>query len=232
MTLTSLSGLLNITFLLRSNFELGQTNIPETSDFHLMDMGYVVAAINVLAPLFTCIFVLKIGQKRFMLLSAGLMASALLFITLLAHFQDQRLLRFIANSPAFGWTVQTAIVAFLIGHQVGAGPLSWLLAAQLMPAKAIEVGLALSAAVWWAFNLVFSLTLSSLVTAIGLSGLCAIHAVIGGLMYGFVLLIVPDVRKNSLQEIEDFYRIITNTPLDSRFRFSFRSNTDAGSMTN
>lgn len=182
-----------------------------------MDMGYVVASVNVLAPLLTCICVGKIGQKRFMLLSAGLMASALLFITLLAHFQDERLLRFIATSPAFGWTVQTAIVAFLIGHQIGAGPLTWLLNVELIPAKAIEFGLGLSAAVWWAFNLVFSLTLSSLMDTVGLSGLCAIHAVVSGLLYGFVLLIVPDVRHNSLQEIEEFYRIITNTPLEEKF---------------
>lgn len=156
-------------------------------------------------------------------MSSGLMAASLLFLTLLAHFQDERLLLFISNSPAFGWTVQTAIVAFLIGHQIGAGPLSWLFCATLLPAKAVEVGLGLSAAIWWAFNMVFSLTLSALVKAVGLSGLSAIHAVVSGLMYGFVLLIVPDVRDNSLQEIEEFYRIITNTPLDKKFRFSFRS---------
>ena len=147
-----------------------------------------------------------------------------LFLTLLAHFQDDDLLRFISQSPGFGWTVQTAIVAFLIGHQLGAGPLSWLFCVELMPAKAIEVGLCLSSAVWWAFNLIFSLTLSSLVQAIGMVGLSAIHAVVCGLAYAFVLLIVPDVRNNSLQEIEEFYRIITNTPLDKKFRFSFRSN--------
>ena len=130
MSLTSLSGLLNITFLLRSNFRLGsssqQADQISASDFHLMDMGYIVAGANVLAPLLTCIFVQRFGQKRFMLFSAGLMSASLLFLTLLAHFQDDRLVEFIGNSPAFGWTVQTAIVAFLIGHQIGAGPFSWL----------------------------------------------------------------------------------------------------------
>ena len=132
MSLTSLSGLLNITFLLRSNFRLGQADQSAAavhltvSDFHLMDMGYIVAAANVLAPFLTCIFVQRFGQKRFMLFSAGLMSASLLFLTLLAHFQDDRLVEFIGNSPAFGWTVQTAIVAFLIGHQIGAGPFSWL----------------------------------------------------------------------------------------------------------
>ena len=131
MSLTSLSGLLNITFLLRSNFRLGSLSSQQAdqivaSDFHLMDMGYIVAGANVLAPLLTCIFVQRFGQKRFMLFSAGLMSASLLFLTLLAHFQDDRLAEFIGNSPAFGWTVQTAIVAFLIGHQIGAGPFSWL----------------------------------------------------------------------------------------------------------
>ena len=188
-----------------------------------MDMGYVVAAVNVASPLLMALAVPKVGQKRFMLLSSGLMASSLLFLTLLAHFQDGKLIKFISTSPAFGWTAQTAIVAFLIGHQIGVGPLSWLFCVELMPAKAIEIGLGLSTAVWWAFNLVFSLTLSSLVATVGVTGISAIHAVVSCLMYAFVLLIVPDVRDNTLQEIEEFYRIITNTPLDKKFRFSFRS---------
>lgn len=100
-----------------------------------MDMGYIVAGANVLAPLITCIFVQRFGQKRFMLFSAGLMAASLLFLTLLAHFQDGRLIEFIGTSPAFGWTVQTAIVAFLIGHQLGAGCFSWLFCGELCTKK-------------------------------------------------------------------------------------------------
>ena len=145
MSLTSLSGLLNITFLLRSNFRLGSLSSQQAdqivaSDFHLMDMGYIVAGANVLAPLITCIFVQRFGQKRFMLFSAGLMAASLLFLTLLAHFQDGRLIEFIGTSPAFGWTVQTAIVAFLIGHQIGAGCFSWLFCGELCTKKSGNIG--------------------------------------------------------------------------------------------
>lgn len=124
----------------------------------------------------------------------------------------------------------------------------------MIPQKAIEVGLAVSAAVWWAFNLVFSLTLASLLSVVGISGkirylrgcvillwlvcvtcplisgISAIHAVVSGLMFAVVLMVVPDVRDNSLQEIEEFYRIITNTPLDKKFRFSFRSNASTNTV--
>ena len=223
LTLTALTGLLNVTFLLRSNFLIGHKYGGNDSPV-LMDMGYIVAGANVLTPLLVCMLVHKVGHKKFMLLSAGLMAAALLFLTLLSHFQGEKLLEFISSAPGGGWTVQTAIVAFLIGHQMGAGPLSWLFCVELLPAKAVEIGLSLAAAVWWAFNLVFSLTLASLVKAIGMSGICAIHAVVCVILYGFVLQILPDIRGNSLQEIEDFYRMITNTQLDKKFRFSFRSN--------
>lgn len=236
LTLTSLSGLLNITFLLRSNLQLGQDQVQttfENGSFHVMDMGYVVAGVNVAAPLLVVALIHKVGQKMFMLASAGLMAASLLFLTLLSHFQNDNLLKFMATSPGFGWTVQTAVVVFLAGHHLGAGPISWLLTVEILPIKALEVGLALASAVWWAFNLVFSMTLGSIIGAVGLTGLFAIHALVNALLYGFVLQIIPDIRANSLQEIEDFYRAITSTEtglLDGKFRFSFRSN--ASSNTN
>ena len=105
MTLTSLTGLLNITFLLRSNFQLGQDE-PQSSiannasgGVSLVDMGYVVAGVNVIVPLFTTSLIHRIGQKMFLLVSSGLMAASLLFLTLLSHFQDNNLMHFMNKSP-------------------------------------------------------------------------------------------------------------------------------------
>lgn len=110
------------------------------------------------------------------------------------------------------------------------GFLNFCVAVELIPQKAVEVGLAVSSAVWWAFNLVFSLTLASLLSVVGISGISAIHAIVSGLMFAVVLSVVPDIRDNTLQEIEEFYRIITNTPLDKKFRFSFRSNASTNTV--
>jgi len=41
--------------------------------------------------------------------------------------------------------------------------------------------------------------------AVGVPGVCFIHAVVSGLAYGFVLLAVPDVGVASLQDIERFF---------------------------
>ena len=105
MTLTSLTGLLNITFLLRSNFQLGQDEVQSSianissGGVSLVDMGYVVAGVNVIVPLFTTSLIHRIGQKMFLLVSSGLMAASLLFLTLLSHFQDNNLMLFMNKSP-------------------------------------------------------------------------------------------------------------------------------------
>ena len=49
------------------------------------------------------------------------------------------------------------------------------------------------------------MTFESLVLAVGISGLCFIHAVVSGLAYGFVLLGLPDVRVASLQDVEKYF---------------------------
>ena len=104
MTLTSLTGLLNITFLLRSNLQLGH-NLESTTmgeieksreieniSSSMMDMGYIVAGVNVLVPLFTASLIHKIGQKMFLLVSSGLMAASLLFLTLLGKYNKSYLI--------------------------------------------------------------------------------------------------------------------------------------------
>lgn len=47
--------------------------------------------------------------------------------------------------------------------------------------------------------------------AVGVQGVCLIHAIVSGLTYGFVLLAVPDIGVASLQEIERFFMRLVET---------------------
>ena len=83
---------------------------------------------------------------------------------------------------------------------------------ELIPCRApIEVGVAASSSFWWAFNLVFSMTLTHLAgksTPIGLPGLCAIHAVVACLFYAFILQALPpckQVHNLSLCQMERYF---------------------------
>ena len=114
--------------------------------------------------------------------------------------------------PSYGWTVHAAIIVFLVAYHMGVGPLSWMILVELVPCRApLEVGIAASSSCWWAFNLMFSMTLIHLAgefTPIGVPGIFAIHAVVTSLFYAFTLQALPPnkhVHKASLYQIERYF---------------------------
>jgi hypothetical protein len=46
--------------------------------------------------------------------------------------------------------------------------------------------------------------------AVGIPGLCFVHAVVAGLCYAFVLLAVPEIRVASLQDVEKYFVRLAN----------------------
>ncbi len=125
---------------------------------------------------------------------------------------------------------------------IGLGPLSWLYTVEILPWRSLEIGLSFATGMWWTFNLVFAASLKSVLEAVGASGLFFMHAVVCALTYGFALHLLPDIKGNSLMEIEHFYKTIdmvengedssdnSSVLFNPKFRFSFRSN--ASSNTN
>ena len=114
--------------------------------------------------------------------------------------------------PSYGWTVHSAIIIFLVAYHVGVGPLSWMVMVEVIPCRTpVEAGIAATSSCWWAFNLVFSMTLIHLAgesTPVGLPGLCAIHAVVACLLYAFILQALPPgnkVHNRSLCQIERYF---------------------------
>lgn len=116
----------------------------------------------------------------------------------------------------FAWITPLGTVLFLVFHQIGIGPFSWLLAMELLPSRGLELGSTLGSGMWWAFHLVFSLTLERLYDAIGMSGVFWMSALVSGLIYGFVLEFVPDIRLVRLEEIEKFFRMTSGWGLKRR----------------
>ena len=115
---------------------------------------------------------------------------------------------------SYEWTVHSAVIIFFVAYHVGIGPLSWMVMVELIPCRTpVEAGVAAVSSCWWAFNLAFSMTLihlSSDSAPIGLSGLCAIYAVVACLLYAFVLQAIPPSKKihnHSLSQIERYFSV-------------------------
>ena len=109
------------------------------------------------------------------------------------------------DNEHLGWILPLGTAVFLSAHQIGLGPLSWLLAVELLPSRSLEISSTLTFTTWWAFQLLFAMTLTRLLQTLGLAILCWMHVIVGCLVYGFVLEMLPDIRGVSLEEIELFY---------------------------
>lgn len=130
------------------------------------------------------------------------------------HKDDWVLQTYIRNEQwsSYEWTVHSAIIIYLVAYHAGVGPLSWMVMIELIPCRTpVEAGISAVSSCWWAFNLAYSMTLIHLSgdsAPIGLSGLCAIYAVVACLLYAFVLQAIPpskNIHNHSLCQIERYY---------------------------
>eukprot|EP00735_Rhodelphis_limneticus_P014536 TRINITY_DN8575_c0_g1::TRINITY_DN8575_c0_g1_i1::g.8590::m.8590 TRINITY_DN8575_c0_g1::TRINITY_DN8575_c0_g1_i1::g.8590 ORF type:complete len:491 (+),score=103.01,sp/O52733/XYLT_LACBR/27.31/4e-44,Sugar_tr/PF00083.19/3.5e-75,MFS_1/PF07690.11/46,MFS_1/PF07690.11/8.6e-17,MFS_1/PF07690.11/83,TRI12/PF06609.8/0.53,TRI12/PF06609.8/0.035 TRINITY_DN8575_c0_g1_i1:42-1475(+) len=107
----------------------------------------VVGLWNFLSSLITPFFVDRFGRKPLMLFALGLMGmgSVLMAIGFAA----------LGDSDRIGLAVP-AIMMFLLGFEIGPGPLFYVLAAELFPNNIREAGLSLTSIIVWTCNLIVS----------------------------------------------------------------------------
>ena len=204
VVLSALSGSLPITLLLVTNFSLSLRGFN-------LHMHSLVLAVEVLAPLFSFALIRSLGRKILLLVSAAIMTATLIFLALLAYWDDEhgRATAHLSLAPTVQATSSmagaVASVVYLIAYHFGTRPFTWLAAVELVPCRALGLGVGWLASAHWAFNLVFSVGVLQLTAAVGVSGLCWMFALVSALSYGFILECVPDIRMASLEDIEKYY---------------------------
>ena len=124
------------------------------------------------------------------------------FLALLFYFWQ-------SAASANTWITDTGALVFIAACESGFGPLSWVLATELMPSRTpVELGLTVTSSFFHAFNFIFALSIGSLVATIQVSGVFLIHAVVCALAYAFVLMGLPPPEvtdKASLTSIEHYF---------------------------
>lgn len=177
----------------------------------------IVGGAKLLATLFTVRFVDRFGRRP--LLFAGISLMLVALGLLVAAFQ-------LASEPdtsaagkdvelAQGWPpiVVTALVIYVCGYQVGFGPIAWLIISEVFPIKTRTRALSLAVIVNFGFNLLTTLTLNSIQTAMdhvapgkGSSYLFLIYAAFCVFSLLFVSRCVPETKGKTLEEIEEIMR--------------------------
>jgi len=175
----------------------------------LASLGVSVA--KLLATLCTVVTVDKFGRRPLLFVGISMMLAAL--IILVIGFQ---LAEPLVGEPgkvmltgAWPIIVLSALVLYVVGYQVGFGPIAWLLISEVFPLNSRTAALSLAVVVNFGFNLLATLTLPYLQSAVdslqpgkGASFLFMIYAMFCVVSLVFVKQCVPETKGKTLEEIE------------------------------
>lgn len=106
------------------------------------------------------------------------------------------------DGPLWHGVAVAALAVFIIAFALSLGPLPYVIMAEVFPARVRSLGMAAAAAMAWGVNALISVAFLPLSAAIGMPAVFAIFAAICALAFLFVLVLVPETRGRSLEQIE------------------------------
>ena len=98
------------------------------------------------------------------------------------------------------------VIMFVFIMQGTAGPLVWLMLAEIFPLEMRGFAIGISVLILWITNFFVGLLFPSVVAALGISSTFFIFAVIGALSFVFILTMVPETRGRTLEQLEAQFR--------------------------
>ncbi len=154
----------------------------------------VVGLTNVLATFIAIAFVDRWGRKPILTASFLIMAIGMGVVGTLMGIG--------IHSGAMRIVVVIMLLVFIVGFAMGAGPLVWILCAEIQPLRGRDFGIACSTFTNWAANWLVGNTFLTLLATLGQGGTFWLFAALNAIFIPFVLLYVPETKGVSLEAIE------------------------------
>jgi MFS transporter, SP family, galactose:H+ symporter len=154
----------------------------------------IVGAVNVASTFIAIGLVDRWGRKPILYTGFTVMAAALATLGAMLHI-----------GITSGTTQVIAVVAlmtFIAGFAMSAGPMIWVLCAEIQPIKGRDFGISASTFINWVANTVAGATFLTLLNTIGHAPTFWLYAALNA---GFILItfmLVPETRSTSLEQIE------------------------------
>ncbi len=133
----------------------------------------------------------KIGRRPLLFASLIGMALSLLHLSYLLS----------RTGPA-KWQVFVDIIVYLAAFDLGLGPVFWLLISEIYPTTVRAQAMSLATVTVWAFDFLVAATFLTLVERLGMSRCFLLFAVLCLLALVFSVVMVPETRRKTLEEIE------------------------------
>lgn len=155
----------------------------------------IVGVTNVLATFIAIAFVDRLGRKPIMYAGFAVMGVAMVTVGLLFNMDLEK-------SPALGTWAIGALLLFIVGFAMSAGPIIWVICAEIFPLSGRDLGVTFSTATNWIVNAIVGGTFLTLLSTLGNGNTFLLYGGLNALFILFFLLYVPETKGISLEKIE------------------------------
>ncbi len=154
-----------------------------------------VGVTNVLATFIAIAFVDRLGRKPIMYAGFAVMGLAMVTVGLLFNAD-------ISKNPQLGYPAIAALLVFIIGFAMSAGPIVWIICSEIYPLAGRDVGVTFSTATNWITNAIVGQTFLTLIATLGGGNTFLLYGGMNVLFIVFFILLVPETKGVSLESIE------------------------------
>jgi SP family galactose:H+ symporter-like MFS transporter len=164
----------------------------------------IVGITNMLATFIAIAFVDKLGRKPMMYFGFVVMGLSMLAV---GTFLNMNL----EQSPVLGYYAITALLLFIIGFAMSAGPIIWIICSEIFPLGGRDLGITFSTSANWISNAIIGGTFLTMLAKLGNGNTFLFYGGIQALFIIFFVLFVPETKGISLEKIES--NLLSGKPL-------------------
>src|SRR5580704_15252175 len=155
----------------------------------------IVGVTNVLATFIAIGFVDRLGRKPIMYAGFVTMGAAMIAVGTLFNMGVQ-------SHPALGYFAIFALLIFIVGFAMSAGPIIWVICSEIYPLSGRDLGVTFSTATNWIANAIVGQTFLMLLAGFGNGNTFLLYGALNALFIIFFVLFVPETKGVSLEKIE------------------------------
>jgi len=155
----------------------------------------LVGVTNVLATFIAIALVDRLGRKPIMY--AGFVVMGLALVTVGCFFKSD-----IEHNPSLGYPAIGALLLFIVGFAMSAGPIIWILCSEIYPNSGRDLGVTFSTSTNWFVNAIVGQTFLTLLATLGNGNTFLMYGGLNALFIVFFLMYVPETKGVSLEHIE------------------------------
>jgi SP family galactose:H+ symporter-like MFS transporter len=164
----------------------------------------IVGLTNVLATFIAIAFVDRLGRKPIMYAGFIVMGLAMLSVGMLFNMDLEK-------NPHLGMWAIGALLIFIVGFAMSAGPIIWVLCSEIFPLSGRDMGVTFSTATNWIVNAIVGGTFLTLLNTLGNGNTFLLYGGLNAIFIIFFLAFVPETKGVSLEKIES--NLLSGFPL-------------------